>query len=87
MWFWCFLLLLSFGADAVEEDGGGFVVAAFPAGKFGFSWDKFAAEGFGGDGGRRFEDRGVLVRPLAIFSADVHSSLAIQCWNDSSGTS
>jgi hypothetical protein len=35
---------------------------------------QFAAEGFGEDGGRRFEDRGVLVRPPAIFIARAHHS-------------
>ena len=38
------------GADAGEELGDGFEVAAFGGGEFGFSRDKFAAEGFGEDG-------------------------------------
>ena len=36
--------------DALEQDGGGFVGAAFAAGEFGFGGDEFSAEGFGQDG-------------------------------------
>jgi hypothetical protein len=34
------------GAHAVEEDGGGFVIAACLAGKLGLGGNEFAAEGF-----------------------------------------
>jgi hypothetical protein len=41
---------LRLGADAGEELGSGFEVAAFGGGEFGFGRDEFAAEGFGEDG-------------------------------------
>jgi len=39
----------TFSLDAGKQSGGGFVLAAFAAGEFGFGGDEFAPEGFGQD--------------------------------------